>query len=147
MELVAMVYSLIRQLVGILPYEGPKDSMCLQTAAWAELDGTMDTFSQALRLLEALLCSTGHAIVVLVIDGIECLDDRTHKSTEKCLRDVVELLKRLVSAEQSTIMKVWFASTGNSPVLFGALDVKQIVISSPTRRRGGSLLDSELIMV
>jgi hypothetical protein len=146
-ELVAMVYSLIRQLIELLPPTAPMNT-AWHDDRWTELEGTLDTFPQALQILEALLHSTGQAIIVIIIDRIDLLDDLSYRSSEKWLKCLVELLLCQTSTEQGTILKIWFVSSGSSSVLFEALDVNQIAISSPPRRKAGrAIFDDELIVL
>jgi hypothetical protein len=147
MELVAMVYSLIRQLVELLPSAASVDTAWYD-ARWTVLDGTLDTFPQALQILEALLHSTGQAIIVIIIDRIDLLDDLTYRSSERWLKCLVELLLCQTSTEQGTILKIWFVSSGSSAVLFEALSGSQIAISSPPRRKAGrARFNDELIVL
>jgi hypothetical protein len=147
MELVSLVYSLIRQLVELLPSAAPINTAWYD-AQWKELDGTLDTFPQALQILEALLHSTGHAIIVIIIDGIDLLDDRRYRSSERWLKCLVELLSCQSSTQPGLVLKIWFVSGGSSAVLFEALSVDQIAISSPSRRKAGrARFDDELIVL
>ncbi|KAH7385171.1 hypothetical protein DE146DRAFT_759436 [Phaeosphaeria sp. MPI-PUGE-AT-0046c] len=146
-ELVGLVYSLIRQLVELLPSVLPAENAWSLDENWTNLDGTLDTFPQALQIMDALLSSTGHAIIVLIIDRIDLIDDLTYRSSEKWLDRLIELLVKHTNKGQGTILKIWFVSSGSSAALFKALDVTQIVISSPPRRKAGrAIYTNELVV-
>ncbi|RAR06416.1 phytanoyl-dioxygenase family protein [Stemphylium lycopersici] len=147
-ELVALVYSLIRQLVELLPSTpGPK-GVTMEDLRWTKLDGTLSTFSVALDILSALLLATKHAVVIIIIDGIDLLDDPSHRSTEKWLTDLVQLFVELPAMSQSAVFKVWFNSGGISPTLFEVLQPSQIAISGlPEFCSGRQMTGSELLML
>jgi hypothetical protein len=137
----------IDEMFELLPSAAPMNTAWYD-AQWKELDGTLDTFQQALQILEALLHSTGHAIIVIIIDGIDLLDDRRYRSSERRLKCLVELLSCQSSTQPGLVLKVWFVSSGSSAVLFGALSDDQIAIASPSRRKAGrARFDDELVVL
>lgn len=142
-ELVALVYSLIRQLIEILPVDRINRSPSLQDSSFKCLEGTLHTFDEALDILEALLTSTGQPIVVIVINGIELLDDISHESTAYYLEKLINLLKKYVEDEAvKCILKIWFVSGGISQALLENLATDQIVLCEQSlgrsARYGGS---------
>ena len=146
-ELVALVYSLIRQLIEILPPTIEPGSASVQDVCWKELDGTLSTFPLAFEILEALLRSTKHAVVIIIIDAIELLEDPSYRSTDKWLTCLVQLFVKLSNAAHGTIFKIWFNSGGMSQVLFEILEPRQIALSSSSRRSGRQAFGSEFIML
>lgn len=147
-ELVALVYSLIRQLIELLPSVVSVEDARFLNQSWPTLDGTLDTFPQALKVLDALLGSTDHAILILIIDQIDVLDDRTYRSSEKWLDRLIELLIKNVHRKSQSALKIWFVSNGSSAALFMALDANEIAVSSPPRRKGGKgIYDNELVVI
>lgn len=115
---------------------------------WTELDGALSTFSVALDILNALLHATKHAVVIIIIDSIDLLDDPSHRNTEKCLTALVQLFTKLPVMTQSAIFKVWFNSGGISTTLFEALEPSQIAISGLSDFRSGrQMAGSELLML
>lgn len=148
MELVALVYSLIRQSIELLPSVVESDSAVIQDFRWDRMDGTLRTFPLALEVLEALLRSTRHAIIFIVIDAIDLLDDPSHRSTDRWLSSVLQLFTELLTSVKSTTFKIWFNSGGCSPILCGFLQPHQIAISSSSGRRSGRrALSSEFIVL
>ncbi|KAL1625430.1 hypothetical protein SLS54_003522 [Diplodia seriata] len=137
-ELTALVYSLIRQLIELLP---PDDvvpgTVRLDESRFDGLDGTLDSFPDALRLLDDLMSATGHAILILVIDGLDLLDDPSHRSTEAPLRKLVNVLLRHVYGDHGGVVKVLFSCGGISAPLFEALAPDQILLSSAPQLKGG----------
>jgi hypothetical protein len=146
-ELAALVYSLIRQLIELLPSIITSDSALMQDFRWEELDGTLKTFPLALEVLEILLCSTGHAVVFIIVDAFYLLDDPSHKSTDKWLTRLLQLLTKLLKTSQSTTFKIWFNSGGISPVLFEFLQPHQIAVSGSSGRSGKRAFGSEVIVM
>lgn len=147
-ELVALVYSLIRQLIELLPFVPPADEPWRFSEDWTSLDGTLETFPQALQIMDGLLSSTGHALLVLIIDRMDLLDDRTYRSSEKWLDRLVGLLVKHTNTAHKTALKVWFVSSGSSAALFKALNVNEIVVSTPPRRKAGrAMFDNDVIAI
>ncbi|KAF2871551.1 hypothetical protein BDV95DRAFT_43142 [Massariosphaeria phaeospora] len=137
MELVALTYSMIRQLVELLPPKIPDQSTHLSKARFADLEGTFDSFRQALDILDYLLSSNGHAITILVIDGIDLLDDLTYQSSELWLKRLVDVLTKHTSRKQEGITKLLFTSEGRSTPLFEVLDPGHILLTSAPRVKKG----------
>ncbi|EMD66205.1 hypothetical protein COCSADRAFT_188607 [Bipolaris sorokiniana ND90Pr] len=147
MELGALVYSIIRQLIEILPPIIESNTTLIQNFRWDNLDGTLRTFPRALEVLEWLLCNTGHAVIFIIIDAIDLLDDPTRRSTDKWLACLVQLFRKLLTISQSTTFKIWFNSGGMSPILFNSLERHQIAISTSSTRSGKRAFGSEVIMM
>ncbi|KAH8630244.1 hypothetical protein IG631_14821 [Alternaria alternata] len=147
-ELVSLVYSVIRQLVELLPWHAALGTTWSDETPWTALDGTLDTFPQALEILGILLHATEHAIIVIIIDRFDLLDDPSYRSTESALKSLLDLLLRYTNSTKSPILKLWFISGGSSASLFEVLDVNQIAISSTYQRKAGrARLDDELIVL
>ncbi|EUC39188.1 hypothetical protein COCCADRAFT_21605 [Bipolaris zeicola 26-R-13] len=146
-ELVALVYSLIRQLIEILPPVIKSDTTLIQDVHWDELDGTLRTFPRALEVLEWLFCNTGNSVIFIVIDATDLLDDPSRRSTDKWLTCLLQLFRKLLTISHGTTLKIWFNSGGMSPILFKSLERHQIAISTSSARSGKRAFGSEVIMM
>lgn len=106
---ISLLYALLRQMVdSLLPqFETTID---LSEARFLNLDGSLDTWSEALTVLRDLMDSVP-TIVYCVIDGLHWLDDRT---TDLPLTELVECL-------QDGQLKVLFTTSGRSSCLLGSL--------------------------
>lgn len=122
MELVALVYSLIRQLIELMPMNSTSLGRDLDQVSFDALEGTMDSFSRALRILDALLGSTGQPILILVIDSFDILEDTVYNSTTSHLKDWVKVLKKHAETKEEGILKVLFTTSGTSFALLEELD-------------------------
>ncbi|USP80149.1 uncharacterized protein yc1106_07423 [Curvularia clavata] len=146
-ELVALVYSLIRQSIELLPPAIESDNQTIQDFQWDKLDGTLRTFPLAFEILDALLRATRHAVVFIIIDAIDLLDDPSHRSTDRWLSGVLQLFKNLLTSVKSTTFKIWLNSSGRSPILLESLEPHQIAFSGSSGRSSRRVLGSEFIML
>ena len=100
--MIATIYSLIRQMVGLLDYSS-KNYLVLSTERLFPLDGTMRSWPQTLSVFQDLLqCMPNGSFCV--IDGFEKLDDR---STDLPLEEVLGSLRH-------SRMQVLLTTTGRS---------------------------------
>jgi hypothetical protein len=146
MELTALVYSLIRQLIELLPSKITIDTY-LDRHQFRTMEGTLDSFPQALELLDHLISGTGHAIVIFVIDGIDQLDDPTFRSTEKWLEKLVALLLRQSRQAKNGIVKILFTSSGTSAPLFEAMDSSEILLVCSSQFPSGRTVGMETMVL
>lgn len=136
-ELTALVYSLIRQLIELLPPDDVVPRTQLDESRFNGLEGTLDSFPDAIRLLDDLMGATGHAILIFVIHGLDVLDDPTHRSTEAPLKKLLDVLLRHVYGDHAGVVKVLFSCGGISAPLFEALAHDQILLLSAPQLKGG----------
>ena len=137
--LISMTYGLIRQLIGFLPatIEAKPD---FGSQRFKELDGSMDTWAEALTIMNDLL-DLAPPTLFCVIDGFDRLDE---ESTERALSDLYKVLCGRVLADRETsgsprVLKVLFTTAGRSSCLLAHLKDDQVVFaeqSSAGRRPG-----------
>lgn len=130
-ELIALAYALIRQLIELLPLSPSVGTVAFEEDRFKELDGTLDTWSQALELLRDLFLATDHSILVIVINGVEILD---HRSTSGRLRFLLKVLCDWVRDKRKPATKVLFTTAGMSRALNELLDHTEICF--PTSSAG-----------
>jgi hypothetical protein len=125
--LVALVYSLIKQLVGLLPpeidgnYDFTVDRFC-------GLDGTLNTWKEAISVLNDLL-DLSPPNLSCVIDGLQQLDD---ESTDNHLKVMISALRRQTKAEHltsSNVSKLLFTTAGISRALMDSLSIDDFVLA------------------
>lgn len=135
-ELIALVYSMIRQLIELLPRQLHMCQVDLSSERFNKLDGTLRTWDEALKLLGDLLALLEEPMLVVVIDGLQCLDDHKEMSTELQLKQLVELMQCATNTVgKGCILKVMFTTSGNSVALDAVLDSGSVFRSSPPRAR------------
>lgn len=137
--LISMTYGLIRQLIELLPatIEAKPD---FGAQRFKELDGSMDTWAEALTIMKDLL-DLAPPTLLCVIDGFDRLEE---KSTERALSDLYKALCGRVLADRETsgsprVLKVLFTTAGRSSCLLDHLEDDQLVFaeqSSAGRRAG-----------
>ncbi|KAI9688410.1 MAG: hypothetical protein M1822_001359 [Bathelium mastoideum] len=142
-ELIALTYSLIRQLLELIPPEVHTFGPTFEEARFKGLNGTLDTYTDALSLLDDLL-SLIAPFLLIVIDGLECLDER---GIETCLAALVATLdiehsSRNVAGSSNAgraIFKVLFTTAGSCGTLSEGLPADEIVImmQASSRRTPG----------
>jgi hypothetical protein len=146
MELTALTYSLIRQLIELLPAKIASDTN-LDERRFQALEGTFDSFPQALELLDHLITSTGHTIIIFVIDGIDQLDDPTFRSAEKWLKKLVALLVRRSRQDNNGVVKTLFTSSGTSSPLFELMNSNEILLVDSPQLRSGRAMGMEPLVI
>jgi hypothetical protein len=130
--LIALAYSLIRQLIELAPPMFNCDSEYdLSADRFRRLDGTMASWKDALSILDILL-SFAPPILFCAIDGLDLLEV---PSTEDCLRSLVQVLvshtaRRVAPPSdlipQETLLKVLFTTAARSSPLQSVLDSTQL---------------------
>jgi hypothetical protein len=132
--LINMIYSLIRQLIEILPssIESPAN---LSPERFQALDGSVKTWDEALSIVSELL-NEAPPLLLVVIDGIEHLDylDIGEQYTKSLLQLLQSHLRRVKDeGENKKTFKVLFTTAGNCAGLNG-LDDGLLEIVKATER-------------
>jgi hypothetical protein len=122
--LIELVYSLIRQLIEVVPLEF-ECNMDFSAARFDRLDGAASTWSDAVTLFSDLE-RTLPGKVFCVIDGLQWLDDRSMASY---LSDLVELLR-------GKKLQVLFTTAGQSRCLIDSLEHHELVVLDNPKRYG-----------
>lgn len=135
--LVQLLYALLKQLVIYLPKELPPDSG-LSRERFEALEGTLDTWPEALTLFDDLLALARPPYLLFAIHGLETLE---HSATSWRLSALVDLLRRFVGNETGNgpKVKVLFTTSGLSQVLSEKLvedEICDISYGNATRRPG-----------
>ncbi|KAK3987611.1 hypothetical protein QBC44DRAFT_400058 [Cladorrhinum sp. PSN332] len=129
LELISLIYALIRQVTDLLPAE-ISISIDLSEARFASLDGTLRTWDQAISLLSDLIGCIQLPQLLFVIDGLGLLEDEFgHRVT---LRKVEELVKLLVGFAKhgfgdNKIFKALFTTSGLSAALCKQVGVDHVI--------------------
>lgn len=130
--LIGLVYNLTRQLLTFLPPE--IDSLDLSPDRFNRLDGSMETWQDALELFEELLAA-GPPLLLCLVDGLNKLD---HGSTASATcQDFLNALTDVVVAPDR-VFKVFLTTAGTSRVMKAAIPSDGILVVSEnprTRRR------------
>jgi len=147
-ELTALAYSLLRQLIELLPSRPGNLTALDDLEIFSELEGTLVSFPKALELLDSLLSALDYPIIIFVIDGLDQLDDLTFGSTDKWLHELVEVLLRHGRDSSTGVKKMMFSTGGSSAPLFEALDASEIlVVNAPQTRRGRRSIGEEPLVI
>lgn len=136
MELTALLYAMIRQVINILPATSAGTAPFVTEAKLCALDGTLRTWKAAVSLFEELVTSVKLPLLLFTIHGLNVLEDAVDGTTTEAVEDVVGCLGRLAradSAGEGTVVKVLFTSSGLSEPLFHLVDEESIIAcdSSP----------------
>ena len=108
--LISLVYSLIIQLLELMPPMINADDVPLNLGRLSKLDGTMDTWYEGLDLLEDLLQHNPWPLLLCVIDGLTRLDFGS--GTPRCEELIDLLLKHLETSDK--VFKILLTSSGNT---------------------------------
>ncbi|KAH8894174.1 hypothetical protein GQ53DRAFT_839826 [Thozetella sp. PMI_491] len=140
MELAALLYSMIRQVIDILPVELPAGAPFGKTR-FQEVDGTLRTWDQALKLFADVVRHVQLPVLVFVIDRVNVLEvGSSGANVSRKLGALVDCLRALreTVAERGQIIKVLFTTAGLSPSLVERIDIRDTVnceTSSASRGR------------
>ncbi|KAJ4247112.1 hypothetical protein NW762_013250 [Fusarium torreyae] len=129
--LIALLYTVIRQLVCLLPTGFPATEG-LGEKNFHLLNGSMKSVSEALNLIRALL-THAPSTLIWVVDGLQLVEDKT---TIPFLREFVDILK---AQQTAGVHKVFFTTQGNSSVLARGVDFRERVDASRTAPPGAVL--------
>ncbi|EPS28774.1 hypothetical protein PDE_03720 [Penicillium oxalicum 114-2] len=137
--LVALTYSLVRQLVNCLPTVVDSDSLLdVSAERFRQLDGTLHSWKAALSLVDTLLHFVP-PLLVCVIDAIDMIHDA---STDVAIRELIRVLlthtghrTQPANSECSSptfLFKILFTVTGRPSALEEAMSENQITMSELT---------------
>ncbi|OOQ82356.1 phytanoyl-CoA dioxygenase family protein [Penicillium brasilianum] len=137
--LIALTYSLIRQLIDCLPTVVDSDSLLdLSAERFRQLDGTISSWKAALALVDTLLHFVP-PLLVCVIDGIDTIHDA---STDAALRELIRVLlthtrhqpqpANSECASPTFLFKVLFTVTGRPSALVETMSENQLILTEPT---------------
>lgn len=130
MELCAVLYAMLRQIVHLLPahFVSPRP-ISFTESRLARLDGTFRTWEEANTLLVDLVCCLDLPLLLLVVDGLNIVEDDVESNSNGRLERLVESIQEIVasSKEKQRTIKVIFTTNGLSRVLAKKLDEKDIV--------------------
>jgi len=134
--LVALAYSLARQLIELLPPVLDCDSTCdLSPDRFRKFDGTLASWKEVLSVIDTLLYFAP-PVLFCVINGLHLLED---SSTQSCITSLVHTLvthtKRWVSATAKTpnmnpqklLLKVIFTTAGPPSSLLSEMATDQLI--------------------
>lgn len=138
--LVALVYSLIRQLIELAPpVLDCEISSDPSAERFRKLDGTLNTWEEAISVLDTLL-NFMPPLLFCIIGGLDVLHD---ESTERCLQSLVRTLVRRTTrpspasthggpGTKPAMLKVLFSASG-SPAVLSEIPPHQIIITDSLR--------------
>lgn len=127
----ALVYSVLRQLIELLPPE-LNTNADLSEEAFRCLNGTMATWDDALGVFQDLLEEIPEPLFC-VIDGIHWLDDR---STNQALDQLLKVL-------ENDKLKILFTTSGRSSTLLNGTN-RIMLVEVKVLRHGGQELSLDL---
>jgi hypothetical protein len=138
-ELSALIYALIRQLVNLLPVGDPETAAAFDAARFSALDGTLRTWKEALSVFENLVEAVRLPLMLFVIHGLNVVEDESEHSTAEALVALVQCFARVsgpASTHGSRICKVLFTTSGLSETLSYLLDEGYIISCGSTSPGG-----------
>lgn len=138
--LIALTYSLIRQLIDSLPSVVDSDALLdLSAERFRMLDGTMSSWKPALALVDTLLHFLP-PLLLLIIDGVDTIHD---PSTDTELRELIRvLLTHTRHQPQSAssggtgpmfLFKVLFTVAGRPSALVETMSENQLVLTDASQ--------------
>ncbi|KAJ5569813.1 uncharacterized protein N7459_009243 [Penicillium hispanicum] len=136
--LIALTYSLIRQMIDSLPTVVDSDSLLdLTTERFRNVDGTLSSWTAALSLVDTLL-HFAPPLLVCIIDGIDKIHDA---STDAALRELIRVLlthtrhQPPVSGGTSPafLFKVLFTVAGRPSALVETMSENELILSESTQ--------------
>ncbi|OTA64067.1 hypothetical protein K449DRAFT_393904 [Hypoxylon sp. EC38] len=120
--LIALLYSLILQLINVLP-DNFRPRPALSEETFGRLDGSLASAEPALQVLDSLLDYAPRALIC-VIDGLERLES---PATIGAIAQLVNILRYQSRARR---FKVLFTTIGTSEVLCRKLNISEQVLAS-----------------
>lgn len=128
-ELTALLYSIVRQIVDLLPAEMPPSAAHFAEMQLSSLDGTPHTWDVALDVLRSLISCVCLPLVLLVIDGLNLLENDFENTTSDRVETLTRCLRDMASPGRMAgpIVKVLFTTSGLSGALCRELDSSQMV--------------------
>ncbi|KAJ5171493.1 uncharacterized protein N7500_004276 [Penicillium coprophilum] len=133
--LVALTYSIIRQLIDWLPPLVDSDAVLdLSAERFRQLDGTLTSWKAALSLVDTLLQSAP-PLLVFIIDGLDAIHN---SSTDGAIRDLVRVLLThtrrqpqggLNGQGPTLLLKVLFTVTGRPSALLETMSEHTLILN------------------
>lgn len=132
-ELSALLYSMIRQVINLLPAVLDEDAPIFNEEHFSALDGTLRTWDGALSLLADLIKAVRLPLLLLVIDGVNRVEDPVYSVNNQKIKDLIRCLEDVMEScnEGNRICKIIFTTAGISEPLCEQLDARDIVICGP----------------
>lgn len=131
MELCAVLYALLRQGIQYLParFTSPRP-MWFAKPRLDVLDGTFRTWDEANSLLVDLVSCIELPLVVLVIDGLNLVEDDAASNSNARIERLIDSIHAAIATgrEQKRIIKVLFTTNGTSRILNEKLEADDIVL-------------------
>lgn len=134
--LIALTYSVIRQLVDWLPPVVDSDAVLdLSAERFRQLDGTLASWKAALSLVDTLLQSAP-PLLVFIVDGLDAIHD---DSTDGPIRELVRVLLThtrrqpqggLNGQGPTLLLKVLFTVIGRPSALVETMSEHQLVLDN-----------------
>ena len=110
---VHFVYTMIRQLINQLPPKVKLSGKRWRTR-FGKLDGSLQTFDIALRILEELL-DHAPATLLVIVDGVEQVEE---SEAESLVSKVLLVLQRVMTeTRKGKVVKVLYTTAGSSDAL------------------------------
>ncbi|CAG8010643.1 unnamed protein product [Penicillium olsonii] len=136
--LIALTYSVIRQLVDWLPPVVDSDAVLdLSAERFRQLDGTLASWKAALSLVDTLLQSAP-PLLVFIVDGLDAIHDA---STDGPIRELVRVLLTHTRRQPqgglngngpTLLLKVLFTVIGRPSALVETMSEHQLVLNNQT---------------
>ncbi|RAL11706.1 uncharacterized protein BO97DRAFT_93511 [Aspergillus homomorphus CBS 101889] len=150
-HLIALAYSLIRQLIEYLPPVIESHSGCnLSAERFKPLNGTLTSWKEVLSLIDILLYYAP-PLMVCVIHGLDAIQD---PSTDPYIRSLVRILlthtrhQTTTMAEgletQSVLLKILFTVAGRPSSLVETLSESQLILRESNQTGELATSDSKL---
>jgi hypothetical protein len=137
-ELCALLYSMIRQTIDLLPVQFTSSAPVFDEKRLASLDGTLRTWDKALSLFTDLVSCVQLPLLIFFTDGLNVLEDDIENSTSASLERFVRCVNDLVttSTEKSHNVKFLFTTMGLSRALCHGLDERDMIICNTSTHVG-----------
>lgn len=122
---VAMIYSLVRQLIELLPpdFEASAD---FSEARFRQLDGTLESCGEAMRIFQDLLDIVPAATVFCILHGLHVMDDAR---VEQSLRLFLQQLRN-----GDGKLRALFTTSGRSACLSKELKIEETLVVDVFRK-------------
>ncbi|KGO53012.1 hypothetical protein PEX1_107040 [Penicillium expansum] len=137
--LIALTYSIIRQLINWLPPVVDSDAVLdLSAERFRQLDGTLTSWKAALSLVDTLLQSAP-PLLVFIIDGLDAIHN---PSTDGAIRELVCVLLThtrrqpqggLNGQGPTLLMKVLFTVTGRPSALVETMSEHTLILNESNK--------------
>lgn len=122
-ELCSAMYSMLRQMINLLPSDFVARKAMFTEAALNELDGKLTTWNQALEMFTELVDCLGLPVILFVIDGLNLVEDHPRSHTFAKATSLVCRLRSIVEMRaKSRMVKVLFSTEGTSHILSSQLN-------------------------